>query len=400
MGPSIFHKGGLKVAKQNNSNKQLTAQDIHQLVSVTLQEHFQLDMTDRDYTAQDIWDVLVAAAVERLSIEMASQLLEAAPSGTLVRTLVKSMLQDVGEMAMLERRVNELLTARLPRKLFESKLPVAIDLTELPYHGQHADDDPHVRRGRAKQGTTHFYMFATLYVVKKNKRYTLGVVLMGRPEKAQDVVERLLAWGQQLGLRLKRLYLDRGFDNNGLVAYLKKQPFPTIIPLVIRGKQGGSRALLVGRKSYITTYERKSTIYDQETLPLYIVCKYSKGRYKRNGVFRFAYIVIGDFKGQPAQIAEEYRRRFGIETSYRLMNTVRARTTCKIATFRLFLVALAFLFLNLWQYVKWAYLFTPKPGPRTVLHHLLPLARWRLWLWELIKQRLGFSLVIHIPLEA
>jgi hypothetical protein len=33
-----------------------------------------------------------------------------------------------------------------------------------------------------------------------------------------------------------------------------------------------------------------------------------------------------------------------------------------------------------------------------VLHHLLPLARWRLWLWEMVKQRLGFSLVIHIPL--
>jgi hypothetical protein len=399
MGPSISHKGGPKVAKQNNSSKQLTAQDVHQLVGETLQEHFQLDMTNRDYTAQDIWDVLVAAAVERLSIEMASQLLEAAPSGTLVRTLIKNMLQDVGEITMLEKRVNELLTARLPRKLLQSKLPVAIDLTELPYHGQHADDDPYVRRGRAKQGTTHFYMFATMYVVKKNKRYTLGVMLMGRTEKAQDVVERLLGWGKELGLRLKRLYLDRGFDNNGLVAYLKKQPFPTIIPLVVRGKQGGSRALLVGRKSYTTTYERKSAVYGQETLPLHIVCKYSKGKYKRNGLFHFAYIVIGKLKSQPAQIAQEYRRRFGIETSYRLMNTVRARTTCKIAFFRLFLVALAFLCLNLWQYVKWAYLFTSKPGPRTVLHHLLPLARWRLWLWETIKQRLGFSLVIHIPLE-
>ncbi len=81
------------------------------------------------------------------------------------------------------------------------------------------------------------------------------------------------------------------------------------------------------------------------------------------------------------------------------MNTVRVRTTCKIAAFRLFLVALAFLWLNLWQYVKWAYLFVPKRGPRTILHHLLPLARWRLWLWEMIKQRLGFSLVIHIPME-
>lgn len=399
MNPSISHNGGLKVAKQNSNNKQLTAQDVYQLVSATLQEHFQLDMTNRDYTAQDIWDVLVAASVERISIEMASQLLDAAPSGTMVRTLVKEMLKNMGELPDIEKQLNDLLTAKLPRKLLKSKLPAAIDLTEIPYHGQHAEDDPYVRRGRAKSGTTHFYVFATLYVVKKNKRYTLAIVLMRQTEKAQDVVERLLERGRELGLRIRRLYLDRGFDNNGMVAYLKKQSFPTILPLVVRGKQGGSRALLVGRKSYTTTYERRSTVYDQETLPLYIVCKYSKGKYKRKGVFRFAYIVVGALKRQPAQIAEEYRRRFGIETSYRLMNTVRARTTCKIAAFRLFLVALAFLWLNLWQYVKWAYLFVPKPGPRTVLHHLLPLARWRLWLWEMIRQRLGFSLVIHIPLE-
>ena len=387
------------MAKQNSNSKQLKAQDVYELVNATLQEHFQLDMKNRNYTAQDIWDVLVAASVERISIEMASRLLEAAPSGTTVRTLVKEMLQNMGPLQAVEAQVNELLTAKLPRKLLKSKLPVAIDLTELPYHGQDAEDDPFVRRGRAKSGTTHFYVFATLYVVKKNRRYTLAIVLMRQDEKAQDVVERLLARGQQLALRIKRLYLDRGFDNNGLVAYLKKQSFPTIIPLVVRGKKGGSRALLVGRKSYTTSYKRSSTIYGQETLPLTIVCKYSKGKYKRRGVFRFAYIVIGKLKRQPVQIAEEYRRRFGIETSYRLMNTVRARTTCKIAVFRLFLVALAFLWLNLWQYVKWVYLFVPKPGPRTVLHHLLPLARWRLWLWEMIKQRLGFSLVIHIPLN-
>ncbi len=387
------------MAKQNSNSKQLSAQDIYQLVSATLQEHLQLDMENRTYNAQDIWDVLVAASVERISIEMASQLLEAAPSGTMVRTVVKQMLQDMGGLTAVEHQVNELLTAKLPRKLFKSKLPVAIDLTELPYHGQEAEKDPLVRRGRAKSGTTHFYVFATLYVVKKNRRYTLAIVLMRQEEKAQDVLERLLAHAQRLNLRIKRLYLDRGFDNNGLVAYLKAQSFPTIMPLVVRGKKGGSRALLVGRKSYTTSYKRSSTIYGQETLPLFIVCKYSKGKYKRHGVFRFAYIVIGTLKRQPAQVAEEYRRRFGIETSYRLMNTVRARTTCKIATFRLLLVALAFLWLNLWQYVKWAYLFVPTSGPRQVFHHLLPLARWRLWLWEMIKQRLGFSLAIHIQLE-
>jgi hypothetical protein len=160
------------VAKQNSNTKQLRAQDIYELVSATLQEHFQLDMENRDYDAQDIWDVLIAASVERISIEMASKLLEAAPSGTMVRTVIKEMLKDMGQMRDVETNINELLTTQLPRKLLKSKLPVAIDLVELPYHGQHEPDDPFVRRGKAKGGTTHFFVFATLYVVKKNRPNT------------------------------------------------------------------------------------------------------------------------------------------------------------------------------------------------------------------------------------
>ena len=391
--------------KQNNGTektgvKQLSAAQVYQLVSEVLQEHFQLDMTDRNDEVQDIWDVLIAASVERVTVEMASHLLDDAPCGNTVRTVVKEMLADVGQLAKLEASMNRLLVKQLPKKLLRSRLPGAIDITEIPYHGQHEEDEEMIRRGRAKSGTTHFHCFATLYVVKKNKRYTLAITLMRRSDKTLDVLQRLLGRGQALSLRLKRLYLDRGFDNNGIVTYLKQQPFPTIIPLVIRGKTGGTRALLVGRKSYYTTYTRQSSTYSQETFPVHVVCIYSKGRYRRRGLYRFAYIVIGHVSMRPRQIADEYRRRFGIETSYRLMNTVRARTTSRSAELRLFFVSLAFLLLNLWNYVKWSHLFIPKRGPRQILHQLLPLARWRLWLWEMVKQRLGFSLVITIPLDA
>ena len=372
---------------------------MYKLVSETLEEELDWKMKKRNYEVRDICDVLIGAAVEQMSIEMASHLLEKAPSGTTVRTIIKEMLTDMGQWEKVEEKMNQLLTRRLPKKLLKSKLPAAIDITEVPYHGQEAEADEMVRRGRAKSGTTHFFAFATLYVVKKNKRYTLSITLMAKKEKAQDVLERLLCHSEQLGLRLKRLYLDRGFDNNGVVAYLKQKPFPIIIPLTIRGKQGGSRALMVGRKSRTTTYERRSTIYDDQTLTLHIVCKYSKGKYKRQGVYRFAYIVIGSLCCQPLHIAEEYRLRFGIETSYRLMNQIRVRTTCTIARFRFFLVTLAFLLLNLWIFVKWAYLFIPQRGPRVILHHLLPLTLFRLWLWDIVKLRLGFSLAIHLPLN-
>jgi putative transposase len=343
-----------------------------------------------------VWDVLVAAAVERVTIEMASNLLEDAPSANTVRNAVKGLLGDDEQLAELETTVNAMLVARLPKKLLKRTRPCAVDLTEIPYHGRHEEDDEGVRRGRAKSGTTHFHCFATLYVIKKHKRYTLAVTLVKRSDLALDALKRLLKRGKTLGLRVRRLLLDRGFDNNGVIAYLEAQPFQTLIPLTIRGEK--ARALLQGRQSYRTTFTRSSQKYGEQTFTVQVVCRYSKGRYRCKGLRHFAYILIGTIKMSPHQIFEEYRHRFGIETSYRLMNTVRARTTSKCAALRLFFVALALLLLNLWSYVKWHFLFVSKPGPRQLLHFLLPLARWRLWLWEMIKLRQGFSLKIIIPI--
>ena len=73
-----------------------------------------------------------------------------------------------------------------------------------------------------------------------------------------------------------------------------------------------------------------------------------------------------------------------------MMHQVRARTTSTSTALRLFFVALAFLLLNLWNLVKAsAYRLAP------FLPLSFPLTRWRLWLWELVKQRRGF--VLDLP---
>jgi putative transposase len=322
--------------------------------------------------------------------------LESTPSPNTVRNAVYDLLGDDKQLSQLEKILNEMLLARLPKKLMLKARPCAGDFTEIPYQGRHEAEDDLVRRGRAKSGTTHFHCYATLYIVNNHKRYTLALTLVRRSDSALDALKRLLVCSQEVGLRIKRLYLDRGFDNNAVVAYLKDQHYPAIIPLTIRGKKGGTRRLLTGRKSYVTTYTRPSLKHGEQTFTVQVVCRYTKGRYRRNGVKHFAYIMIGKIKLTPKQVFEEYRSRFGIETSYRLMNTMRARTTSTCVALRLFFVALALLLLNLWSYVKWHHLFVPKRGPRQPLNNLLPLARWRLWLWEVIKQRQGFSLAIAV----
>jgi putative transposase len=386
----------MKFSTSRKNVKRLSAQDIHWMMQETLQTQFPLEREGCAYGAEDIWDVLLAAAVEHTTVETICEELEG-PSANTVRTALRGVLPDEERTTDLESLLNEMLVSHLPKKLLTKKLPCAADLVYIPYHGQHEEDDEAIRRGMAKSGTTHFHCYATLYTVKHNKRYTLALTLVRRSEKVLDVLQRLLGRVKGLEVGIKRLFLDRGFDNNAVIGYLKEQPFPTIIALTIRGKEGGTRALLKGRKSYVTTYTRRSTTYPTETFTVHVACKYAKGRYKRQGLCRFAYIVIGKLNLNPLQIYHEYRLRFGIETSYRLMNLVRVRTTSKSSALRLLYVGLALTMLNLWVFVKWTYVTRPRRGARQVLHHLLPLARWRLWLWEVIKQRQGFSMEILVP---
>lgn len=387
-----------RTKKSGKNENRLTAQDIHKLTLETLQAHFGLEREDAWYDEEAIWDVVIAASVERETVETMSDLLEGSPSANTVRDAVKGVLLEADNIAALETGLNAMLLAHLPKKLLTRALRCAIDMVSVPYHGKHDEEDEAIRRGKAKSGTTHFHTYATLYTVKHNKRYTLALTFVRKSDKALDVLKKLQKRAAALHIGVKRLLLDREFDNNGVIGYLKEQSFPSIIPLTIRGKEGGSRALVKGcQKSYVTTYTRTSTIYPTETFSVHVACKYSQGRYKRQGIYCCAYIVIGELKMNPIQIYSEYRFRFGIESSYRLMNQVRARTTSKSPSWRLFYVGLALLMLNLWSFVKWSYLYISRPGPRQVLHALLPLARWRLWLWEVVKQRLGFSLDIIIP---
>lgn len=94
-----------------------------------------------------------------------------------------------------------------------------------------------------------------------------------------------------------------------------------------------------------------------------IVVKYSKGKYDRKGVGFFAYAVYG-MDIPVKRTYKEYRKRFGIESSHKLMNTARARTSSKNPVLRLLYVGIGFLLMNIWVYVQWMYLSVKRKGGR------------------------------------
>ena len=59
------------------------------------------------------------------------------------------------------------------------------------------------------------------------------------------------------------------------------------------------------------------------TFPLYIACRYQKRKAKTHGVAYLFFAVLGNCRSLVLQVAEEYRHRFGIEASYRIMNAAQ-----------------------------------------------------------------------------
>ena len=163
-----------------------------------------------------------------------------------------------------------------------------------------------------------------------------------------QVVDRLLDQVRHLGLRLRRAYLDKGFCRREVYTLLRQRRLPYLIPIPVKGKSGGIRRLFTGRKSYRTTYTfnaGKDTAYTTDVI---VIRRYSKGRYGRHGSEWFAYAAYGMDRIPLSQIFDLYRRRFGMESGYRQLHQIRARTTSPNPTWRLLLVGLGFLLYNIY----------------------------------------------------
>lgn len=312
-----------------------------------VRKNLPLELKNTRMTTDDIIYALAYANVHRLSIELACQELQDAPSGNRLREVLVEALPD---RAGMQRMLNRMFRQQLHPSVWTCKrdFNVAIDLTLIPYHGQPYEDQKEIVRSMPKSGTTHFHGYATVSIVRDDRRYVVALRFIEYGEEMATIVRWLLKRLKTLKFRIRRVFLDKGFCSKPVFKVLDQHQLSYVIPIPVRGKSGGVRTLFQG-KSRKTTYTFNSPKQGQYTVPAVVVKRYSKGRYGRHKSKWFAYAVSGLPTGiLPAQVFELYRQRFGIESSYRQMNQVRARTSTRNPVVRLLLVGLAFVLFNLY----------------------------------------------------
>lgn len=367
---------------------ELKAEEIRQYTHHILKTHVPLKVQGYRCDTDMIVDVLLKASAENSSLEAASADLAGVADSNTMREYLNAAL-EVNKLREQEKEMNQALAESIPSAMQRTKVEVAIDFHDEPFYGRQEELRKVTCHGQAKKGTTHFVRIATAYVIWKQVRLTLAVRYVLPEEDTLGILKFLLERLKTLGVVSRVLYLDKGFASGPVVSHLQAQHQPAIIACPIRGKTGGTRALCKGRGSYTTAYT--FTDGTPATLALKASLVPDKTGHPRRKWL--AFIVI-ELDWSVEKVHEQYRRRFGVECSYRSLRQVRATTTSRNPALRFFLLSVGLLLINVWAFLRWEFARLIAPGPRRVNAPLFRFHRFTRFLIRAVEDRYGVLMAL------
>jgi Transposase DDE domain len=359
-------------------------------------------------TGEVILSVLFAAAARLSSIHETCGRLAKAPCE---ETFTAALYPQLLDLDLIQRRVNAAFAAHLPRALRRRQRPltIAADLTLIASYGRHELDDPQVYRSQAKRGTNSFFAYATVSLVLHGERFTLAVAPVTRSESLKQVLQELLLLVTRKGrLKIGLVLLDRGFYSVEVIRYLQEARRPFLMPLVGHGRKAdhplgpsGSNVFKAMKTSGWSTHTLQDGKKNKATVSVCVKRARYKNKHGKRKSETWVYAYWGIAPKRVDWVRDTYRRRFGIETSYRQMNQCRIRTTTRKFEVRFLYVAIGLLLRNLWVWLHHAVLSSPRRGCRRYNWELLRVERMLVWLEEVARSMYGLVVTVrterHIP---
>jgi Transposase DDE domain len=348
----------------------ITPKAIHHHAAHLCQKHLRLKDHGPKCTALNLLTVLFYAAARLISRAAACAALRDAPSDSAAHAALMATLPDIHE---LQRRLNRALQGDLPKGLRQRRQPLALDLVLIPYHGAPRCDANEVYRGQAKSGTTHFHAYATAYVIRKGQRFTVALAYVRKGDGLAGVLRELLRQAGKAGVRPRYVLLDRGFYSVSVVRYLQAARYPFLMPVPAKGRQAdhpqgpsGTRLFHLWKKSGWGRHTLQNKAGEKATIQVCVRCRNYRGEWKRHGRQALVYGYWGLRPSSWLWVAETYRSRLAIETTYRQLHQARLRTCTQDPLLRLLYVGLALLLRNVWVWLHGEVLSHPRRGGRRV----------------------------------
>ncbi len=361
----------------------LSGENVRQAVEAVLSETFGWTAKGSKCDSRLALNVLVSAAVNGRTIESVCNDLTIPVTSNTIRGYLNAHL-SVDRLDEQARQVNEALVKALPEALPRDGCEMAIDCHDEPFYGKRPEVTAYSCGSQAKAGTTHFYRIASLYVMWRQMRVTLAVVYVQPGMSSLSIVQHLVERMTALGFRPRVLYMDKGFCCGEVIRYVQQTHLPTLLACPVRGKAGGIHRLCRGRRAYLTEY----TFTDGTTARLALVPKRVPDKNGKRHTKWLVFVLI-NLTWSAKKACQRYRRRFGIESAFRQLRQIRARTAGLNPALRFCLLSLPLILLNVWTFFRLAATRVIATGPTRWFPTLFQLPRFIAFLRRAIEHRYG-----------
>ena len=311
------------------------------------------------YSLQDTLTVLLHAATSTSnSSESASNDLrlnsqdKKIPSSDTINAYIKS--NNIGDILSSFRKINQSIVNTL--NLQGTTHDVAIDFHDISFYGN--KNTPNVRGIKAKNGTSWGYSFCTIDIIG-NIKLTLDVIdINGFTKNYRMLIQSMLERVQKTGINIGTLFMDREFFHIEPISVAHKLKIDFVIAAKSNAKINGmlqEHKKKFGRTSTIFKYH-----FGKGGPTFNIVAVVNPGydpMKKTDKGNREFYLFATNLKFRSihefiAIVPEEYRKRWNIETGYRVKNAFKIRTCSKSPVVRTLYFVLQCILYNVLSMLK------------------------------------------------
>jgi len=265
---------------------------------------------------------------------------DSSPTGETLLSYIKTQKKEILKEAF-DRLVNENVRRLRRQRRFRMPLPVAVDLHDIMYYGDH-DNTPMVIGTKHTDGSNYAFKYLTASVLVDGQRLVVAVLPLESVKKdipscTVEIIQKLRV---KLKVRIRYLVFDGGFFSIVILRLLEQSKLRYIVRMPQTNKTKKMRLWHGRRFTYRTSgHHRKKS--EQISFEVAVVYDETKG-YK----YLFATNIPSYYR--PETILKLFKKRWGIETGYRMSNQFLIKTTSKNYIIRLFYYLFACLVYNAW----------------------------------------------------
>ena len=324
-------------------NRALSTLNEHLIIPSASNSHFKKEQLIESLLYLSVEERYAESGLEDLACTR-----EAPSADTLLYRLKKIESQDA--YGMLIQANDSVIEELKSEGVFGKPVIAAIDYTKDPYFGEYTNM---VLRSKRELGTNLFYTYASLHIVEAGRRITVSTIPVYQLEDHALIVEELVKAARDKGIRIHTLLIDRGFYTIDAMNILDELKVRYLMPAV---KNSRIKHVIEDCHNHLIPNMVKLTMRrdsgEEASFSLIIHPKKDAEDadpiHERYTVFATNMKYPEAFKLYP-EIPEEYRKRWGIETGFRVQNTIKAKTTSTNYTIRLIYQMLSIMLYNIWQ---------------------------------------------------